>query len=301
MTKSKRTLTARHRIGSSRNHFPLNLSATSFALGLNCFCSVLMLLATSGLAAPAQPKPLLALHAHNDYEHQRPLLDALEHHFCSIEADIYLIDGKLLVAHERKQASPERTLESLYLEPLRERVLKGRGRVYPGGPEVTLLIDIKTDWKTTYPVLRKALQNYTDILTTFGGSVKRTNAILAIITGNRSKEMFAGETDRFAALDGELADLDSGLPSTLIPWISSNWGGIFTWRGSGSLPDEERLKLTAIVQKAHRQGRRVRFWGAPDFPAFWRELIENGVDLINTDDLAGAEKFLRQRADQTKQ
>jgi len=33
------------------------------------------------------------------------------------------------------------------------------------------------------------------------------------------------------------------------------------------------------------------FLGAPDRPAFWRALLDNGVDLINTDDLDGGAKF----------
>ena len=43
------------------------------------------------------PRPLWRAHAHNDYEHPRPLLDALDHRFGSVEADIYLVDGQLLV------------------------------------------------------------------------------------------------------------------------------------------------------------------------------------------------------------
>ena len=57
-------------------------------------------------------------------------------------------------------------------------------------------------------------------------------------------------------------------------------------------PEADKLKLKAIVAKAHQQGRRVRFWGAPDQPVFWGEMLANGVDLINTDDLDGAQKFL---------
>src|SRR5437660_5226848 len=111
-----------------------------------CLCT----LANFGLCAPG---PFLSAHAHNDYEHARPLFDALDHGFCSVEADIYLVQGQLLVAHMRSQVKPERTLEKLYLDPLQERVKQNGGRVYAGGPEVTLLIDIKTDWKTTYPAL----------------------------------------------------------------------------------------------------------------------------------------------------
>ena len=46
----------------------------------------------------AEPVPLERAHAHNDYEHARPLLDALAHGFCSVEADVHLIERQLLVA-----------------------------------------------------------------------------------------------------------------------------------------------------------------------------------------------------------
>src|SRR5438552_134393 len=163
--------------------------------------------------------PLIHAHAHNDYEHKHPLFDALDHGFCSVEADIYLVNGKLLVAHNLSDVKPERTLQALYLDPLRERVRKNGGRVYANGPEFTLLIDLKSDWGTLYPVLRDALKQYADILTTFRSDAKETNAITAIITGTRSLQMFDGETVRYAAYDGTLTELDSNASLNLIPWI----------------------------------------------------------------------------------
>ena len=236
--------------------------------------------------------PLIHAHAHNDYEHKRPLLDALDHGFCSVEADVHLVDGQLLVAHTRFQVKPGRTLQALYLDPLRERVKKNGGHVYPAGPEFTLLVELKSDWHASYPGLARHPEAYAGMLTTFRAGAKQTNAIRVIITGHRAKEMFAGESIRYASMDGDLADLDSGAPADLIPWISSNWGQNFKWRGSGAMPEADKLKLKAIVAKAHQQGRRVRFWGAPDQPVFWAEMLANGVDLINTDDLDGAQKFL---------
>src|SRR4051812_2888640 len=44
--------------------------------------------------------PLQRAHAHNDYEHRRPLFDALARGFSSVEADVWLSRGKLLVAHQ---------------------------------------------------------------------------------------------------------------------------------------------------------------------------------------------------------
>src|ERR1700686_2617314 len=75
--------------------------------------------ASASAQEPARVVPLRHAHAHNDYEHKRPLFDALDCGFCSVEADIWLVDGKLLVAHDRNQVKPERTLQALYLDPLR--------------------------------------------------------------------------------------------------------------------------------------------------------------------------------------
>ena len=46
-----------------------------------------------------EPVPLERAYAHNDYEHERPLYDALDHGFESMEADIRLNDGDLVVSH----------------------------------------------------------------------------------------------------------------------------------------------------------------------------------------------------------
>src|SRR5438552_16169474 len=90
----------------------------------------MLLLATNCMAClAAEPVPLIQAHAHNDYLHARPLFDALEQGLCSVEADIYLVDGKLLVAHERRMTKPERTVEAVYLEASGEQAKKNGGRV----------------------------------------------------------------------------------------------------------------------------------------------------------------------------
>src|SRR5215510_7218989 len=135
--------------------------ARVYPFGIWCF--VLLWNLKFGAWCFSTPVPLAHAHAHNDYQHQRPLFDALDQGFCSFEADVHLVNGQFLVAHDKSQVSPDKTLQSLYLEPLRERVKKNGGRVYSGGPECTLLIDIKTDWKKTYPALREVLKQYSDI------------------------------------------------------------------------------------------------------------------------------------------
>lgn len=263
------------------------------------FTPGLLLLVLAGVAQ-AQPVPLPRAHAHNDYEHPRPLLDALDHGFCSIEADVHLVDGELLVAHDRADVQPGRTLQALYLDPLRERIAEHGGRVYPGGPSVILLVDIKSEAEATYVVLRRILRDYADILTRFTATEVDEGPVTVIISGNRPRAMMEAEAVRYAAYDGRLDDLDADppAPASFIPLVSSNWAQIALWYGRGDLPEAARQRLKAAVEKAHVQGRKIRFWATSDNPVVWRALYEAGVDLLNADDLAGLRAFLMEREEE---
>jgi glycerophosphoryl diester phosphodiesterase len=257
--------------------------------------TIACLAASTARGQQAAPRPLPRAHAHNDYEHERPLLDALSHGFCSIEADIHLRDGQILVAHDPEDVHPDRTLESLYLKPLAERVEKNGGRVFPDGPSVTLLIDIKTGGEETYQALRPLLEKYRGMLTRFATGLVHQGAVTVVISGNRPKELIAAEEERLVGIDGRAADVrsESDLPSDLVPLISDNWMLQFTWRGEGEMPERERQNLERLVRRAHDQGRRVRFWATPENENLWQTLLDADVDLIGTDDLGRLAKFLQ--------
>lgn len=241
-------------------------------------------------ASPATRAPLA--HAHNDYEHPRPLLDALERGFDSVEADVWLVDGDLLVAHDRRDVRPGRNLRTLYLEPLRARVRAGGGTVQPGRPEFILLIDVKSAAAPTYAAVAATLAEYADILTEFAGEREVRRAVTVILSGNRDEAGLRATPRRLAAMDGRRAHLDSELPASFIPWVSENWRTFSTWHWSGPMPAEVRRNLGDWVARAHARGRRLRFWNVPDTPAAWSELRAAGVDVIGADDLAGLQAFL---------
>ncbi|MFD9858733.1 phosphatidylinositol-specific phospholipase C/glycerophosphodiester phosphodiesterase family protein [Streptomyces alboflavus] len=256
----------------------------------------------AGASRHPRPRPLAQAHAHNDYEHPRPLLDALDHRFTSVEADIFLVGGKLLVAHDPEDLDPNRTLESLYLDPLAARVRKNHGSVYRRWHgEFQLLIDIKTEGASTYRELDLRLRRYRHLFTTYAHGKVRRSAVTAVISGDRAARVpMEAQRVRRAFYDGRLADLGSAAPASFIPLISDNWSLNFTWQGVGPIPPAERQKLRGIVSTAHKRGQRVRFWATPDLAgpqreAVWGELLAAGVDHLNTDDLAGLQRFLDAR------
>ncbi|MFG1912454.1 glycerophosphodiester phosphodiesterase family protein [Kribbella sp. NPDC048928] len=243
-------------------------------------------------------RALPSAHAHNDYDHRRPLLDALDRGFNSVEADVWLVDGELRVAHDLGDAKPGRTLESLYLKPLADRVRENHGEVYKHGNDFQLLIDIKSDGPSTYAAVDEALAKYRGISTIFVNGHVRQGAVTSVISGNRPLDIMKAQKVRYAGYDGRLSDLESGMPASLMPLVSDNWSNNFTWRGVGPMPETEKTKLHDIVVDAHHAGYKVRFWETPDVPgaareALWRELVAAHVDYLNTDDLHGLEDFLR--------
>lgn len=245
------------------------------------------------------PQPLRRAHAHNDYLHARPLHDALSHRFTSVEADVFLVDGELLVAHEPETLDPTRTLRSLYLDPLRDRVRANGGAVYRGHHRpVQLLIDIKTDGAAAYLELHRQLRAYRSMLSTYSYGAVRYGAVTPVISGDRAARVpMEAQRVRHAFYDGRLEDLGSAARASFVPLISSNWTTSFTWQGVGAFPAAERTELHRVVRAAHRRGQRVRFWATPDLAgpardAVWSELLDAGVDHVNTDDLAGLENFL---------
>ncbi|KAJ5159707.1 uncharacterized protein N7482_006711 [Penicillium canariense] len=53
--------------------------------------------------------------------------------------------------------------------------------------------------------------------------------------------------------------------------------------------------IRSQVRNAHRHGLKVRYWGLPSWPTslrnhIWRILLQEGVDMLNVDDLAAATK-----------
>lgn len=249
------------------------------------------------------PRPLWRAHAHNDYLHPRPLFDALDHRFGSLEADIFLVGDQLLVAHDAVDLDPARTLESLYLDPLARRVKANHGSVYRGYRKpIQLLIDLKTEGASTYLELDRHLGRYKHLFTTYAHGRVFPGPVTAVISGDRAARIpMEAQTVRRAFYDGRLADLGGPAPASFIPLISDNWNLNFTWQGSGPFPEAERQKLRSIIATAHQRRQKVRFWATPDLAgpardALWSELLAADVDYINTDDLAGLEKFLDSNA-----
>ena len=251
---------------------------------------------SSEIPGGADAAMLQHAHAHNDYLHERPLLDALEQGFGSVEADLFrTLAGDLAVAHSLVEIRPSRTLRALYLDPLADYAAAHGGAIHASG-RLQLLVDLKTAGPATWQVLEQQLAEYGDLFTRHDGGSVHLGAVDVVVSGNRPRAEMEAAVTRRSSYDGRLTDLDDTAPASFMPLISANWATEFGWDGNGEFPEAQRLKLEDAVQRTHAAGRRLRLWGTPDAPGaardrLWCTLLASGVDWLNTDDLDGMRAF----------
>ncbi|MCB9231330.1 MAG: hypothetical protein H6581_06700 [Bacteroidia bacterium] len=248
------------------------------------------------ISSQAQTNPLKLLpqaHAHNDYLHKRPLFDALDAGFCSIEVDVHLIQGELVVAHLHPPVpNLEKNIQNLYFKPLQELIQKNGGHVFAGSRQpLTLMVDFKTGGET-YAVLLEKMKPYEEMFTHWENGIQIPGPVIINISGAEPPAAeLANEYDRFVTLDGRPGDLGGEWGADLMPRISERYGSLFSWQGKGEVPEKDDLLLKEMAQKAETEGRQLRFWASPENEKVWKWLLSSGVQLISTDKLTNFRKF----------
>ncbi|KAI0067739.1 hypothetical protein BV25DRAFT_1819157 [Artomyces pyxidatus] len=257
------------------------------------------------------------IHSHNDYWRDVPLLSALSFGVQSVEADVWLINGTLFIGHEEAALTPQRTFSSLYIQPLLQALAAQNpkneftvNQTSPNGvfdtssgTSLHLLVDIKTNGTEALPFILKALQPLRSagyLTTSTNGSVT-PSAVTVIGTGNSPLDGVKALEPRDYFFDGPLDSLnDTSMNTTwdasLSPIASTDYGAAVGWSGISAISDSQRSIITTLVNDAHSRGIQARFWDTPGWPIHarnnvWRELLDDGADWLNADDLEAAANF----------
>lgn len=231
-----------------------------------------------------------AAHSHNDYWQPQPFFTAYYAGMQSIEADVFLQDGELMVAHDKHEITKERTLRNLYLDPVAKLYQQNGGHAFrDSSKKLQLLIDVKENYRALLPILIKQLESYGPIF----NPVQNPNAIKIIISGSRPRPEGFKEYPSWLLFDGEVDWTydDSSLAQTAL--ISAGISDYTDWNGKG-LPDNVEGMQRAIA-KADSLGLPFRFYGTHDGPNSWLFLINQGVYWINTDQPKALEIFLKEQ------
>jgi hypothetical protein len=252
-----------------------------------------------GAQAPCnEDRATLPAYAHNDYDNPAPLHDAMRLGYAGAEADLVLVDGVLLVAHERRDARPRRTFEALYLRPLRDLV--ARCSTVVSTPRRFLLnVELKERSRAAYDSLEALLGRYEDVV----GSVDprrevgapsvqtREAPVEVVLVGwHPPLEDLAKRSTLHARVQLKLgsADTREPVPSALVRLVSLDYGKTIG-------RDRRRADTWLGALRRARQtmpGRIARVYNVPVRAEVYAALLEAGVDLIGTEDLVGTRREL---------
>lgn len=233
------------------------------------------------------------MHSHNDYWRPVPFYSALSVGAVSVEADVWLYNNTLHVGHEESALTNERTLDSLYIQPILS-VLRAqnpanstfvhgttKNGVYDtnGGQTLYLFIDVKTDGPTTWPVVVKALQplRAAGYLTTFNGSAVTAGPVTVVGTGNTPLNQIQGVSPRDYFFDAGLPVLNStqsNITSDVSPIASTSFTAQFGLAKNGTLTAAQTKLLKAQIDTAHKKGIMVRYWEQVSAaPEQWNQML----------------------------
>lgn len=242
-------------------------------------CHLLLALALTCCGAAAAQPPVL-IHSHNDYAQRVPFYQAYAQQVSSIEADVFLHDGQLLVGHDVEDLRADMTFEALYVEPIVTLFARNGGRAFRDSDQtLQLMVELKSETDPTLRAVAALLGRWPEV---FDPEVNPA-AVRVAVTGRVPAPEAFDRYPRFLGFDGAW-DADY-TPEQLerIALISTNFRDFSQWNGKGTIIPAEKERLEQVIDRAHEQGKPVRFWNAPEGTTVYYTFYDMGIDYINTD------------------
>jgi len=240
--------------------------------------------------------PVLPAYAHNDYENPHPLQDALKLGFRGVEADILLRGGELRVGHDAAETRAGRTLEAVYLRPLRE-IVQRCGHVLAGSTPFLLNIELKERSRATYDSLVNLLERYSDLFgSVTGGTVVPPVQVILVGWYPPLSDSIPPLLEHRLWRQQRITKLSAAAgtqSAAAVRLVSLDYGKTIAWSGHGPPPIQAARWLTRLRAAKDEGGNRLaRVYNVPVDPAVYRLLLEGGVDLIGTKRLSDSHQVL---------
>ena len=158
------------------------------------------------------------------------------------------------------------------------------------------MIDVKNRKNKTYEALKKAIEPYQEMLTSWENNEACTKSVNIIISGKRPIKRVLAETKRWVQIDGRITDLGKNYDPEFMPIISGHYHEIcdvsMLFR---KCPTLKLKNISKTAKKVAAEGKKLRIWKTPENRETWDALLANGVDVINSDSLQMLSSFLNER------
>ena len=228
----------------------------------------------------------VVLHSHNDYNRTAPFWEAYSQHCRSIEADVFLHEGQLLVGHELEDLKTENSFLRMYVDPIVRTFHANGNRMWAGSDDrLMLLVELKSATEPTLAEVVRQLEQFPDVFCAPG-------AVQVAITGNVPAKEHFQDYPAWVGFDGDIRETYTPAQLERVALVSNSFRMFAKkWNGKGRMIDSELDAVTAAIERVHSWGKPIRFWEAPEGTTAYFTFWKLGVDIINTDKPAVASLF----------
>lgn len=262
---------------------------------MNRICRLVLSVAAGMLCNMAVAQVIL-IHSHNDYAQTVPFYQAYSQKVNSIEVDLFLSDGKLLVGHDPEDLDARLTFEEMYVGPIVRLFDINGGKAWKDSEQVLqLMVELKSDTHTTLDAVAEVLGRWPEV---FDQSVN-PHAVRVVITGNVPEPDDFSRYPEFISFDGIIGGEYSEQQLGRIALFSGNFRNYSGWNGKGSIVPSEKEHLLRTISEVHALGKPVRFWNAPEGVTVYYTFLNLGIDYINTDRPEACAAFFSDFANKT--
>lgn len=240
-------------------------------------------------------------------------------------------DPELYVGHSTSALTKNRTFTAMYVNPIADILDKMNNQsdfetgdhkprgVFDEDPDqsLILLVDFKHDGRKIFDMVYEQLQRLrdSDYLTYWNGEEVVSRPVTVVGTGDTPFDMvIANTTYRSIFFDAPLSQLaanademqkgqgsigvtaEDKFDSSNSYYASINFRAALGSRFWHRFSFAQLQTLRSQIKGAQQAGLKARYWGAPSWPisernAIWTILWEEGVGMLNVDDLLSASRM----------
>lgn len=249
--------------------------------------SIVILITYSEAFSQSLRAPVL-IHSQNDYNQSAPFYKAWSQKANSLDVNVFLHKGKLIVGNDCSKLDENETFEQFYLIPIQQMFKINNGRLWKDSENsMQIFVKFQSDPEASICVLDSLINIYRNC---FDSRINKFAAEI-VITGNKpDKESFCNINDIFS-FDGDIDILYDNNQLERIALFSDDFKKYSYWNGKGSLISADLEKINSTILKAHKSGKPIRFWNAPEGITAYYTFYNLGVDYFSTEHIEDCVSF----------
>jgi len=252
--------------------------------------SLLMLLAQFSVAQKVA-KPVISS---QNFADKTGLWESIGNGVYNFQADVMYIYGKLFVTPLMPDSASHKlpTLTDAYLYPLYNQFKKNNGEIIPGySTDVYLILNFTAQPIQIYKQLATEMRPFSDMLTYKIDNNEHKGKLRILIKDKAQLDKINAIKPSFLGLVGGLADVEKKLDSFQMPIIEVDFNELTSWKGTGTIPFDDFVKIKDLVAKVHAQNKKLSITNCPAYKTVADMIQSSQADFMNTSDIGRVAAF----------